>query len=72
MQGAFNAERFDQIAAGADAGGVDKANGNAAENNGFADKIAGGAGDGGDDGTVLLQQAIEQRTFEEASLNASV
>ena len=47
----------------ANAGGIDEMDGNAAERNRFGDEIAGGAGNGGDDGAVALDKSIEQAGF---------
>ncbi len=60
LEAALDAERFDQPVALANAGRVDQLHGDAADGGNFGDHIARGAGDVGDDGAVLLEQAIEQ------------
>ena len=47
----------------AQAGGVDEFDGNAAEGDALGDQVARGAGSGGDDGAVALDEAIEERAF---------
>ena len=57
---ALDAQRFHQLRAFADAGGIEELHRNAADGGRFGDQVAGGAGDVGDDGAVLLQQAVEE------------
>ena len=58
-----DADAFGFVQRAADAGGVHELDRNAADGDGFADQIAGGAGRGGDDGALALDQAVEQARF---------
>ena len=60
LPGALDAQGLDQVAALADAGGVVEFDGDAADGSGLRDDVAGGAGDLGDDGAVVLEEAVEQ------------
>ena len=57
----LHAECFHTVIAVTKAGGVDKAEGDAVEGEGFLNGVARGAGDVADDGTVVSQQGVEQR-----------
>src|SRR5450755_3864011 len=61
--GLFDANAFGFVLGAADARGVDQFDGNSTQRNRFADQVAGGAGLGGDDGALLLQQSIKQAGF---------
>ncbi len=59
-----DAEGFSFIAAGgSDAGGVDEGDGDAFDGEAFGDGVARGAGGGGDDGAVALDELVEERGF---------
>ena len=55
--------RFGLVAGFAQAGGVDEFHGDAVEGDAFGDRFAGGAGGGGDDGAVALDEAVEEGGF---------
>jgi len=57
---ASDAFGLDEIGGVAESGGVDEDDGQAADVGGFLDGIAGGAGDGRDDGAVDSEQLVEQ------------
>ncbi len=57
---AFDAERFDQVLTAPDARGVDELHRDAVNGRDFRDQIARGAGDVGDNGAILFEQAIEE------------
>ena len=59
-EGPLDAEPLDLVGRGADAGRVDEAEEDAADHAGLFDRVAGGAGDVGDDGAVVAEQGIEQ------------
>ena len=62
--GAGDAGGFDGVAGGgAEAGGVDEAEGEAVEVDDFLDGVAGGAGEVADDGALEAQQLIEEAAF---------
>jgi hypothetical protein len=63
LEAAVNAELFDELSGGANARGVGEADGDSGEFGGFRDEVTGGAGDGGDNGSVLLQEAVEEAAF---------
>ena len=56
-----DAEGFDLVGSQAQAGGVDEFDGDAFERDAFGDEVAGGAGRGGDDGPVALDETVEKR-----------
>ena len=60
---AAHAFALDRIAALAQAGGVDQGQFQPVEAHGFAQQVAGGAGDVGDDGAFAAGQRIQQRTL---------
>ena len=63
LTGALDAELFDFFEGVAEAGGVDEFEGDAVEGDALGDEVAGGAGDGGDDCAIALDEAIEERAF---------
>lgn len=58
MDGALDALGFDGIGGGADAGGIDEADGDALEVDGFLDGIACGSGGVRDDGAVEAEEVV--------------
>ncbi len=60
---ASDALGLDEIGGVAESGGVDEDDGQAADVGGFLDGIAGGAGDGRDDGAIESEQLVEQAGF---------
>ena len=60
FHGFLYADAFGFVEGAADSGGVHQLHRNSAERNGFGHEIARGAGRGGDDGALALDQAIEQ------------
>ena len=61
LQRALYSYIFDNIHGGSQACGVDKTKGNAFDDNGVFDAVAGGAGDVAHDGFFFLQDGVEQR-----------
>ena len=61
VAGALDALALDGGAGLAQAGGVDEADGNAAEEERLLERVARGAGLGRDDGAALAEQAVEER-----------
>ena len=60
---AADAFDLDFVAGFAEAGGVNEDDGETANVGGFLDGVAGGAGDGGDDGAVVAEELIEEAGF---------
>ena len=63
LTGALDAELLDFFEGVAEAGGVDEFEGDAVEGDALGDEVAGGARDGGDDGAVALDEAVEEGAF---------
>lgn len=58
--GFLDADFFDLVGCFSEAGCVDEADGETAEVDGFFDRVAGGAGDGGDNGSLLAEEGVEE------------
>ena len=61
--GALDAGVFEEIIGGADAGGIDEADGDAAEVDDFLEGVAGGAGEMAYDGALVTEEAVEEAGF---------
>jgi hypothetical protein len=63
LEAAVDAQLFDELGGGADARGIGQAYGDSGELGGFGDQVPRGAGEGRDDGAVLLEKAVEEAAF---------